>query len=59
MRSALEPAGFANLPPHREEEARLGNALAEVSAKLADGQEKAKMFWMLDQVVDVGVSGDC
>ncbi len=49
MRSAWEPAGFANLPPHCAEKVRLGNALAEASARLADAQEKAGMFWMLEQ----------
>ena len=49
MRSAEEPQGFRNLPPHRAEKVRLGNALAEVAARLADAQEKAGNIWMLEQ----------
>lgn len=49
MRSASEPSGFANLPPHRSEKVGLGNALAEVSVKRAKAQEKALNFWILEQ----------
>ena len=49
MRSAQEPAGFANQIPHRAQKVRLGNALADISAKLAEAQEKAMNFWMLEQ----------
>lgn len=49
MRSTYEPQGFEGLPPHREAKVRLGNALAEVAARLADGQEKAGYFWTLEQ----------
>ena len=49
MRSASEPGGFANLPPHRAEKVRLGNALAEVSVRLAEAQEKALNFWTFEQ----------
>ena len=41
--------GSEVLPPHREEKLRLGNALAEVSVKLAEAQEKAGNYWMLEQ----------
>ena len=43
----MEPAGFAELPPHRADKVRLGNALAEVSCRLASAQEKAGNFWTL------------
>ena len=49
MRSASCPAGFENLPPHREEKVRLGNALAEIACKLAEAQSKAGNFWTLEQ----------
>ena len=49
MRSSREPAGFANLPPHRAQKVRLGNALAEIAVRLADAQEKAGNLWMLEQ----------
>ena len=49
MRSADQPEGFEDLPPHREEKVRLGNALAEVASRLAEAQEKAGNFWMLEQ----------
>ena len=49
MRSAKEPGGFRNLPPHREEKVRLGNALAQVAVRLAEAQEKAGNYWMLEQ----------
>ena len=49
MRSSDEPQGFDDLPPHREEKVRLGNALAEVSSRLAEAQDKAGNFWMLEQ----------
>ena len=49
MRSACQPEGFDDLTPHREEKVRLGNALAEVSARLAEAQEKAGNYWMLEQ----------
>ena len=49
MRSAAEPGGFANLPPHRAEKVRLGNALAEIAARLAEAQEKAGNLWTLEQ----------
>ena len=49
MRSAREPNGFANLPHHRAEKVRLGNALAEVAVRLAEAQEKAGNFWTLEQ----------
>ena len=49
MRSRDEPAGFANLPLHRAVKVRLGNALAEIAARLAEAQEKAGHFWMLEQ----------
>ena len=41
--------GVASLPPHREAKVRLGNALSEVAARLADAQEKAGNFWILEQ----------
>ena len=49
MRSAKEPGGFSDLPPHREEKVRLGNALAQVAVRLAEAQEKAGNYWMLEQ----------
>ena len=49
MRSAKLPAGFEDLPPHREEKVRLGNALAEISRRLAEAQEKAGNYWTLEQ----------
>ena len=49
MRSASCPAGFENLPPHREEKVRLGNALAEVACKLAEAESKAGNYWTLEQ----------
>ena len=49
MRSSDRPEGFDDLPPHREEKVRLGNALAEVSARLAEAQEKAGSYWILEQ----------
>ena len=49
MRSSNQPGGFANLPPHREAKVRLGNALAEIAARVADAQEKAGNYWMLGQ----------
>ena len=49
MRSADQPEGFDDLPPHREEKVRLGNALAEVASRLAEAQEKAGNFWTLEQ----------
>lgn len=49
MRRASEPSEFANLPPHRLEKVRLGTAIAEVSVKLEEAQEKALNFWMLKQ----------
>ena len=49
MRSASFPAGFEELPPHREEKVRLGNALAEVSCRLAEAQSKAGNYWTLEQ----------
>ena len=49
MRSAKFPAGFEDLPPHREEKVRLGNALAEISRRLAEAQEKAGNYWTLEQ----------
>ena len=49
MRSAREPGGLCDLPPHREEKARLRNALAEISRRLADAQERAGNFWTLEQ----------
>ena len=49
MRSTSEPAGFANLPAHREVKVRMGNALAEVSTRIACAQEKAQNFWTLEQ----------
>ena len=50
MRSSDRPEGFDDLPPHREEKVRLGNALAEVSARLAEAQEKAGNYWILEQL---------
>ena len=49
MRSSREPDGFANLPPHRAEKVRLGNALAETAARLAHAQELAGNYWMIEQ----------
>ena len=49
MRDTTHPEGFASQPPHRKEKVRLGNALAEVAAKLANAQEKAGNLWMLEQ----------
>ena len=49
MRSSREPGGFKNLPPHRAQKVRLGNALADIAARLADAQEKAGHFWILEQ----------
>ena len=49
MRSVEFPAGFANLPEHREEKVRLGNALALVSVRLCKAQERAKGFWQFEQ----------
>ena len=49
MRSRDEPAGFANLPPHRKKKVRLGNALAEIAARLAEAHEKAGNYWMPEQ----------
>ena len=49
MRSSKEPGGFANLPPHRAQKVCLGNALADIAARLADAQEKAGNYWMLEQ----------
>ena len=49
MRSAAQPGGFDVLPPHREEKVRLGNALAEISKRLAGAQEKAGNYWTLEQ----------
>ena len=48
MRSADQPEGFDDMPPHRKEKVRLGNALAEVSARLAEAQEKAGFFGCLN-----------
>ena len=49
MRSASMPGGFDELPPHRREKVELGNALAEVSTRLALSQEKAENYWTLEQ----------
>ena len=49
MRSAIQPEGFAHLLPHREEQARLGNALAMVSARFTEAQEKAGNYWTIEQ----------
>ena len=49
MRSIAFPAGFPNLPEHREEKVRLGNALATVSVKLCKAQERAKGLWQFEQ----------
>lgn len=40
MRSSREPGGFKKLLPHRVQKVRLGNALADIAARLADAQEK-------------------
>ena len=49
MRSANEPGGFANLPPHRAEKVKLGNLLADIAARIAEAQEKAGNIWILEQ----------
>ena len=42
MRNAGQLEGFADLTSHREEKVRLGNALAMLSAGLAEAQEKVR-----------------
>ena len=49
LRSAYQLEGFEDLPPHREEKVRLGDALAEVSVRLAEAREKAGNCWTLEQ----------
>ena len=49
MRDAQHPGGFSNLPSHREETVRLGNAFASISARLAEAQERAGNVWTLEQ----------
>ena len=40
MRDAAHPGGFDVLPPHRRDKVRLGNALAEISKRLAGPGKK-------------------
>ena len=49
MRSRSYPAGFPNLPQHRQEKVRLGNALAYAALQIAKAQEKAGHCWQLEQ----------
>ena len=49
MRSYDYPEGFPELPPHREEKVQLGNAMAEVSLKLCQAQERVHGFWQWEQ----------
>ena len=49
MRSRSEPAGFKDLPPHRQVKVDLGNGLAQVSMNLAGAQERVKSRWMKEQ----------
>ena len=49
MRGSQQPGGCVDLPPHRQEKVSLDNALATVSRKPADAQEKAEQFWILEE----------
>ena len=49
MRSSASPAGLPDLPPHREEKVRLGNALAVVAVRLAEAQQRAGGLWTFEQ----------
>ena len=49
MRSLDWPEGFWNLPPHRAEKVRLGNAMAEACVKLCQAQERVKGAWQWEQ----------
>ena len=49
MRSLVYPEGFWDLPAHRAEKVRLGNALAEVSLRLCKAREKFHAFWQCFQ----------
>ena len=52
MRSMCFPEGFWDLPPHRAEKVRLGNALAEVSLRLCKAQEQVHGYWQWEQPKD-------
>lgn len=49
MRRASHPGVFDDSPPHRKEKVRLGNALAEISKRLVEAQERAGNYWTLEQ----------
>ena len=49
MRDSAQPGGFPDLPAHRAEKVRLGNALAVVAIHLAEAQQKALGRWTFEQ----------
>ena len=49
MRSRAEPSGFEGLKPHQQEKVVLGNALAEVAARLIEAQTRSGGLWTLEQ----------
>lgn len=51
MRSAYQPKGVDDLPPHKEEKVRLGNAFAEISVWLTEADDEACNFWVQNNLL--------